>query len=121
MKRFAFKDPFNGQRGCYHFSSSHQETRRLFRTTKDFILGVNTLALLLPGSGVKIIAYCLMDNHIHILLSGRLADCLNYYDRVTHRLSQMLGAKYGFTGVFKKEDLDIVAVTSDLQLKREIC
>lgn len=87
MKRFDDKDPFNGQRGCYHFSSSHQETKLLFRSKKGFIIGVNTLALLLPGSGVKNIAYCLMDNHIHILLSGRLEDCLNYYDRVTHRLA----------------------------------
>ncbi len=121
MKRSVFIDPFNGKRGCYHFSSSHQETRLLFRSKKDFIIGVNTLALLLPGSGIKIIAYCLMDNHIHILLSGRLDDCLNYYDRIVHRLAQMLGAKYGFTGVLKKEDLDIVAVMSDAQLKREIC
>lgn len=113
--------PFNGLRGCYHFSSSHQETRRLFRSKKDFIIGINTLALLLPGSGVKIIAYCLMDNHIHILLSGRLDDCLDYYDRVIHRLSQMLRAVHGFSGVLRRKDLDIVAVMSDTQMKREIC
>ena len=121
MKRSVFIDPFNGKRGCYHFSSSHQETRRLFRSKKDFIIGINTLALLLPGSGVKIIAYCLMDNHIHILLSGRLDDCLDYYDRVIHRLAQMLGAAHGFSGVLGRKDLDIVAVMSDTQMKREIC
>ncbi len=121
MKRSDFIDPFNGLRGCYHFSSSHQETRRLFRSKKDFIIGINTLALLLPGSGVKIIAYCLMDNHIHILLSGRLDDCLDYYDRVIHRLAQMLGAAHGFSGVLGRKDLDIVAVMSDTQMKREIC
>ena len=118
MKRSDFNDPFEGRRGCYHFSSSHKETRRIFRTEKDFIIGVNTLALLLPGSGVKIVAYCLMDNHIHILLTGTLEDCLAYYDRVTHRLAQLL--RIG-DGAFQKDDLDIVAVTSDLQLKREIC
>lgn len=118
MKRSDFKDPFEGRRGCYHFSSSHKETRLIFRTEKDFIIGVNTLALLLPGSGVKIVAYCLMDNHIHILLTGTLEDCLSFYDRVTHRLAQLL--RIG-NGVLKKDDVDIVAVTSDLQLKREIC
>lgn len=121
MKRSDFIDPFKGQRGCYHFSSSHQDTRLLFRSAKDFIIGVNTLALLLIGSGVEIVAYCLMDNHIHILLRGRYKDCLKYYDRVIHRLAQMLGAKYGFSKVLRVDDLDIVAVTSDLQLKREIC
>ncbi len=117
MKRSDFIDPFKGQRGCYHFSSSHHETRLIFRSTKDFIIGVNTLALLLPGSGVEIVAYCLMDNHIHILFKGRYKDCLRFYNRVIHRLAQMLG----FSNVLRAEDLDIVAVTSDLQLKREIC
>ena len=59
-----------------------------------------------------------MDNHIHILLTGTLEDCLSFYDRVTHRLAQLL--RIG-NGVLKKDDVDIVAVTSDLQLKREIC
>ena len=61
-----------------------------------------------------------MDNNIHILLSGRLDDCLDYYDRVIHRLAQMLGASHGFSGVFRRKDLDIVAVMSDTQMKREI-
>ena len=121
MKRQDFVDPFNGSRGCYHFSSSHQETRRVFRVKEDFVAGVNTLALLLTGSNVAILAYCLMDNHIHLLLLGTLKDCLEYYDRVIHRIAQMLRAKYGFSGALRLEDLDIVAVTSDLQLKREIC
>lgn len=121
MKRNTFVDPFNGARGIYHFSSSHQETRRIFRSDKDFIFGVNTLALLLPGSRVKIIAYCLMDNHIHLLLCGTYKDCLEYYDKVTLRIAQMLGKTYGISGVFRRDDLDVVAVTSESQLKSEIC
>ena len=35
MKRSDFEDPFNGQKGYYHFSSSHQELRRIFRTAED--------------------------------------------------------------------------------------
>lgn len=121
MERKQFKDPYEGKRGCYHFSSSHQETRRIFRSRKDFIFGVNTLALLLPGSDVQLIAYCLMDNHIHILLIGEYAKCLKYYDRVVHRLAIMVGKEYGVSGILKRDEVDIVPVMNDMQLKNEIC
>lgn len=121
MERKQFKDPYEGKRGCYHFSSSHQETRRIFRSRKDFIFGVNTLALLLPGSDVQLIAYCLMDNHIHILLIGEYDKCLKYYDRVVHRLAIMVGKEYGVSGILKRDEVDIVPVMNDMQLKNEIC
>ena len=121
MERKNFKDPYDGRRGCYHFSSSHQETRRIFRSRKDFIFGVNTLALLLPGSDVQIIAYCLMDNHIHILLIGEYVKCLKYYDRIVHRISIMVGKEYGICGILKWDKVDIVPVMNDKQLKDEIC
>ena len=82
MKRKDFDDPYKGQRGCYMLSSSHLLKQLIFRTEADFIFAVNTLAILLPGSRISLIAYCLMDNHIHLILVGCLSDCLEYYDKV---------------------------------------
>ena len=121
MKRNNVNDPYEGKRGCYHFSSSHQETRLIFRSRRDFIFGVNTLALLLPGSEVQIVAYCLMDNHIHILLIGEYFKCLKYYDRVVHRIAMMIGKEYGVRGILKVNEVEIVPVMNDSQLKDEIC
>ena len=121
MKRNDFKDPFNGQRGCYHLSSSHLETQCVFRSEKDFIFAVNTLALLLPNFNVYLIAYCFMDNHLHILISGTMNQCLAFYDRVTHRISINAWKLHGITGILKQEDVDIVAVRDEQQLKNEIC
>ena len=84
-------------------------------------MGVDTLALLLVGTNVKLIAYCLMDNHLHLLLAGTLDDCLKYYDKVIHRIAQIIFLRHGVKGMLKSEDLDIVAVTSVSQLKKEIC
>ena len=121
MKRHDFKDPFNGQRGCYHLSSSHLETQCIFRNENDFIFGINTLAILLACFDVRLIAYCLMDNHLHLLVSGNLDQCLAFYDRVVHRISMNAWKKYGITGILKQDDVDIVAVTDEQQLKNEIC
>ncbi len=121
MKRKSFNDPFKGGKGCYHLSSSHLEKQTVFRTDDDFIFGVNSLALLLTLFDVRLIAYCLMDNHLHLLLSGCLEACLGFYDRVVHRIAQHNSGEYGITGILSYDDVDIVAVTNDQQLKNEIC
>ena len=121
MKRASFNDPFKGEKGCYHLSSSHLEKQTIFRYDVDFIFGVNSLALLLTLFDVRLIAYCLMDNHLHLLLSGRLEACLGYYDRIVHRIAQYAAGEYGISGILSCEDVDIVAVTNDQQLKKEIC
>ena len=59
MKRASFNDPFKGEKGCYHLSSSHLEKQSLFRSDSDFIFGVNTQALLLPLFDVSLIAVVL--------------------------------------------------------------
>ena len=79
------------------------------------------MALLLTLFDVRLIAYCLMDNHLHLLLSGCLEACLGFYDRVVHRIAQHNAGEYGITGILSCDDVDIVAVTNDQQLKNEIC
>ena len=121
MKRTDFKDPFKGHCGYYHLSSHHLETQRIFRNDSDYIFGVNSLALLLSGSQVQVIAYCLMDNHLHLLLAGEYERCLGYYGKVLHRIAQYVKINYGVSGILRKEDVDIVAVLTGQQLKEEIC
>lgn len=121
MKRTDFKDPFKGHCGYYHLSSHHLETQRIFRNDSDYIFGVNSLALLLSGSQVQVIAYCLMDNHLHLLLAGEYERCLGYYGKVLHRIAQYVKINYGVSGILRKEDVDIVAVLTGQQMKEEIC
>lgn len=105
---------FPGQ-SYFHFATAHQEKSRLFMCEQDYIYGVNSLAILLPAGKVKLIAYCLMDNHIHLLLLGRLPDCLAYFDSVIKRLVHLK------TGVFQKDAVDITPVGDVRQLRNEIC
>ena len=68
MRRIDINPAEYPQQAYYHFSTDHLEKRRLFSDRKDFIYAVNSLAILLPSESVQIIAYCLMDNHLHLLL-----------------------------------------------------
>ena len=58
----------------WHLYSSPLTDCLLFRNDKDKKYFLNRLALCLLAHNIKIYAYCLMDNHIHLLISGDESD-----------------------------------------------
>lgn len=62
-------------RNCWHFSSDGNCTFVLFETEADFKAAMNRLARLALRSRIIILAFCLMDNHVHFVLYGEFQDC----------------------------------------------
>lgn len=121
MRLKEFKDPFNGRKGIYLFTSDHLEKRLLFQDEKDYVYGANTLALgTLKFKKVKVLCYSLMGNHIHLLLMGNYGDCLAFYAWVLRRLAQWLSARYGTGGLLKLNDSDVQAVVDREMLLNEV-
>lgn len=117
MQRKDFTDPFGGKPGVFFFTSSHLETQMLFRNDNDFKYGVNSLAACLIGSSCSLLCYCLMSNHMHLLLYGMYKNCLAYYDHLIKRLSMWLSKERGITGLLRHNDVDIQAITDVRQLR----
>lgn len=117
MQRKDFTDPFGGKPGVFFFTSSHLETQMLFRNDNDFKYGVNSLAACLIGSSCSLLCYCLMSNHMHLLLYGTYKNCLAYYDHLIKRLSMWLSKERGITGLLRHNDVDIQAITDVRQLR----
>ena len=104
------------------FTTDHLERALLFRDKEDFVQGANTLAFAsLKYPSVKVLCYALMDNHIHLLLMGRYADCQAFYAWVLHRLARMLEEKYGVSGILKMRASDVQAVVDRDMLLNEVC
>lgn len=104
----------------FHFSSPHWETGRLFSCDQDFIAGVNTLAIAVVLFNVRLLCFCLMDNHIHIILEGDAVECEKCYKWIMLRLAQMAGIQK-----YKKDKLDLldikpVEITSRKQFANEV-
>lgn len=59
----------------YHVSSHGLERNLIFKSEKDFITGVNDLAICLLKFNVRLLCYCLMDNHFHLILEGLQSEC----------------------------------------------
>jgi len=70
----------------WHIYSDGQKIDFIFRDESEFIAGMNRIALCILVSGVKVHAFCLMSNHIHILISGTAESArkfINEYKRLT--------------------------------------
>ena len=121
MKIAEFKDPFTGRKGIYLFTTDHLERALLFRDREDFVQGVNTIAFATLMYPVKVLCYALMDNHIHLLITGRYKDCRAFFAWVLHRLARILEEKYGIAGILKLQASDVQAVKDREMLLNEVC
>lgn len=120
MRITSFSDPFNGKEGVYMITLDHLERQLLFRSDKDYVFGVNTLAIGTLKFKVFLLCYVLMDNHLHILVRGRYSECLSYYRWIVHRLTLMLSREYGVRGLLKQDAADVQAVLDPQALLNEV-
>lgn len=76
-------------------TTEHLEDRILFKDLEDFIVGMNYVAVNTFKTGVHVLAFVLMSNHLHfVLLCGKEhADA--FIDRFKTTYSRYLWKKYG--------------------------
>ena len=53
-------------RQYYHICTEGLGNDLIFRTDEDYIRGMNAIGILAYRHGISILAFCLMDNHVHI-------------------------------------------------------
>ncbi len=103
-----------------HYASPHWETGRLFTCDRDFVSGVNTLAIAVVLFKVKLLCYCLMDNHLHIILEGDALECGKCYKWIMLRLAQMAGIQQYKKDKLSLLDIKPVEITSRKQFANEV-
>ena len=95
MKTFSEKERFCeatfASLGPYwHAYTNGKETPLLFRSDEDFVFVMNVVALaasLFPG--VVIIAFEVMDNHFHFVLSGTESEIMVFWRFIRKKLSRL--------------------------------
>lgn len=73
------------KRGYYHVCSEGLEKNLIFRNRKEFVMGMNYVAICYQKFDIKILCFCLMANHFHFILYGTYEQCLlfgNEYKRL---------------------------------------
>lgn len=95
-----------GMKGYYHCCSKGFNHEILFKTDDEFIAGINRIAVCITlcfktGGEVSVLAFCLMDNHFHFILSGEEADCEAFVANYK-KLTGMWTSKYRGTPLTEK-------------------
>lgn len=73
--------------GYFHISTDGRSSSVLFRDTSEFVAGMNRIYFALASTNLVLLAFCLMDNHVHFVLYGEEDQCWTFI----HRYKQLTG------------------------------
>lgn len=77
-------------KGYYHLCFDHLAGRLMFNTDEAYRLAMCSVALVTLKFSVKIYAFELMPNHLHIILSGTGKACCQAFSYLKRRISEQL-------------------------------
>lgn len=99
------------QTGTYHIMLRGINQQQIFEDRQDYEKLLDIIADCKEISGYKVIAYCLMGNHIHLLLRLEKEDCGLVMKRICTRFVYWYNLKYNrvghlFQDRYKSEPVD---------------
>jgi len=108
-------------KNCWHFCTDGNAIDELFKDPKDFEYGMNLIYLMICSYDVIVLAFALMDTHIHFILYGDFDVCNRMMHEYLRRLSMFISFKYGTRNKLRRLPLTHQTVDSSNYLKTVIC
>lgn len=120
MKNCKKRDEYRSKgKGYYHFCTDGLKNGKLFYTPAQFAFGMILIGLLTIKFDVRVYAFVLMPNHIHIILSGVGEDCVKAFDYLRLKISERL-RKDGFPPLPADYDFVLLDIKNQNQMRGEI-
>ena len=87
MRSFIDCDTVFASSGPYwHLCTPGQFTELLFENDADYSFGMNSIAICAQTAGIDILAFEIMSNHLHLILSALEDLCLAFFEQLKKRL-----------------------------------
>ncbi len=102
--------------GYYHLSSEGWKEGKLFHNESHFAYGMTLLGILTLRFKIILYDFVLMDNHIHILLSGTGDECTMAFDYFKKKLTAYL-LKDGFAPLPREYGFKLTPVKEEKQMR----
>jgi len=102
--------------GVYHIMFRGNERRDIFVNDEDRVRFIQLLAEKSMEEGFSVYAYCLMDNHVHILLSGTHEGLSRLVKRINTSYVYYFNKKYDRVGHLFHDRYKSEAVENDTYL-----
>ncbi len=106
---------------CWHFYTDGRSVDYLFKSRQDFICGMNRIYFIVRRFKVVILAFCLMDTHIHFILYGEFEDCLKCIMEFLRRTAQYSVENGDESHKLGDIQISHQQITDDFYLKTAIC
>lgn len=100
----------------YHVCTDGNALAWMFKDTEDFIAGVNRIGICAFETCIQIIAFILMDNHVHFVLYGTLPKCKEFITRYKTLTGKWISSKYQLKGYLKHLPSEFILIESEEQL-----
>ena len=105
------------KKGAIHHVTARGVARRpLFRDDRDRLRYLRMLGLVVVARAWRCLSYCLMDNHIHLLLETPTPNLALGMQRVHGDYGRSFNRRHGLNGHVFQGRYDAVRVRSDRQL-----
>lgn len=108
-------------RRCWHFSTDGNAVDFMFYDEQDFRDAMNRIYVVLDKYDVIILAFVLMDTHVHFILYGEFEDCKRFVHEFVARTSRHISVRHGETHKFESLPINYQKIDSDRYLKTAIC
>ena len=104
----------------YHVCTDGNQLPWMFQDDEDFRNGINRLAICSYVLKLSVICFILMDNHVHFIFYGTLAQCKDFISRYKSVISRWITEKYGINGYLSNLPTEIISIDSEEALMETI-
>ncbi len=108
-------------RNCWHFCTDGNSTDFIFTGDEDFIHGMNLIFFVARKYHIIVLAFCLMDTHVHFVLYGEFEQCNAFIHEYVRRTSIYVRRTRGDAHKFREIPIAVQKVEDERYLKSVIC
>lgn len=102
--------------GYFHICTDGRKLPWLFQDESDFIAGINRIAVCYLKTGVVVIAFVLMDNHVHFVLYGTILKCKEFIKLYKRLTGMWILQKYGISDYLRLLPTEIIKIENEESL-----
>lgn len=100
-------------KGYYHICTDGNAIPWMFQDDEDFIAGINRIALCILKNYVEIIAFILMDNHVHFVLYGTALQCKKFINSYKMLTGKWIHNKYGLKDYLRLLPTEMISISDE--------
>ena len=108
-------------KNCWHFYTDGRAVDAMFVDDEDFVNGMNRVYVVSRKYGIVILAFILMDTHVHFILYGSFENCNRFMHDYIQRTSRYISLYRGEKNKLKNTQISHQVIKDDHYLKTAIC